>query len=68
MLVTFGLGLNKQYELHTSWQVVHSEAVLDKVAGLPVTPALQAGVLLLRRLQHVVTAQTLTEGKMGNIS
>lgn len=47
----------------TGWQVAHSEAVLDVVAGLAVTPTLQAGVLLLRRLQHVVAAQTLMEGK-----
>lgn len=35
---------------HTGWQVAGSEAVLDTVAGLAVTPALQTGVLLLRRL------------------
>lgn len=43
----------------TSRQVAHSEAVLDPVAGLSVAPTLQAGVFLLRRLQHVVAAQTL---------
>lgn len=47
----------------TSRQVTHVEAVRDAVAGLAVTPTLQAGVLLLRRLQHVVTAQALMEGK-----
>lgn len=47
----------------TSWQVAHREAVLDAVAGLSITPTLQAGVLLLRRLQHVVTAQTLKTEK-----
>lgn len=44
---------------HTGWQVACDEAVLDAVAGPSITPTLQAGVLLLRRLQHVVTAQTL---------
>lgn len=43
----------------TSRQVAHSEAALDPVAGLSVAPTLQAGVFLLRRLQHVVAAQTL---------
>lgn len=50
---------------HTGWQVAGSEAVLDTVAGLAVTPALQTGVLLLRRLQHVVAAHTLMKGKVG---
>lgn len=49
--------------LRTSWQVSHGEGVLYKVAGLSVTPTLQAGVFLLRRLQHVVTAQTLEKEK-----
>lgn len=43
----------------TSRQVAYSEAVLDPVAGLSVAPTLQAGVFPLRRLQHVVAAQTL---------
>lgn len=51
----------------TSWQVAYREAVLDTVAGLSVTPTLQAGVFLLRRLQHVVTAQTLKKEKAGGI-
>lgn len=50
---------------HTGWQVAGSEAVLDAVAGLAVTPTLQTGVLLLRRLQHVVAAHTLMKGKVG---
>ena len=45
----------------TSGQVADREAVPDLVAGLSVPPTLQAGVLLLRRLQHVVTAETLRE-------
>ena len=49
----------------TSWQVAHREAVLDPVAGLSITPTLQAGVFLLRRLQHVVTAQTLKKEQVG---
>lgn len=49
----------------TSWQVAYREAVLDTVAGLSVTPTLQAGVFLLRRLQHVVTAQTLEKQKQN---
>lgn len=51
----------------TSWQVAYREAVLDTVAGLSGTPTLQAGVFLLRRLQHVVTAQTLKKEKAGGI-
>lgn len=43
----------------TSLQVLQGEAVVDTVAGLSAPPTLQAGVFLLRRLQHVVTAQTL---------
>lgn len=43
----------------TCRQVSNSEAVLDEVAGLAVPPTLQAGVLLQRRLQHVVAAQAL---------
>lgn len=52
--------LGRTYEpLCTCGQVSNSEAVLDQVAGLAVPPTLQAGVLLQRRLQHVVTAQAL---------
>lgn len=40
----------------TCWQAAHREGVVNTVAGLSVTPTLQAGVFLLRRLQHVVTA------------
>lgn len=47
----------------TIWQVTNREAVLDTVAGLSVTPTLQAGIFLLGRLQHAVTAQTLRKGK-----
>lgn len=43
----------------TSLQVLQGEPVVDTVAGLSAPPTLQAGVFLLRRLQHVVTAQTL---------
>lgn len=49
----------------TSRQVAYREVVLDRVAGLSVTPTLQAGVFLLRRLQHVVTTQTLEEKTNG---
>ena len=45
--------------LRTSGQVAHSEGVPGWVAGLSASPALQAGILLLGRLQHVVTAQPL---------
>lgn len=45
--------------LRTSRQVADGEGVLDQGAGLSVAPTLQAGVFLLQRLQHVVTAQTL---------
>lgn len=54
----------KKKKVHrTFWHVAYREAVLDTVAGLSVTPTLQAGVFLLRRLQHVVTAETLKEKK-----
>lgn len=43
----------------TSRHVAYSEGVLDEVAGLTVAPTLQAGVFLLRRLQHVVAAKPL---------
>lgn len=43
----------------TMGQVASGEAVFDAVAGLSAAPTLQAGVLLLGRLQDVVTAQTL---------
>lgn len=51
----------------TGWQVAYREAVLDTVAGLSITPTLQAGVFLLRRLQHVVTAQTLEKEKVCSL-
>lgn len=53
--------------LRTSWQVANREAVLNAVAGLSVTPTLQAGVFLLRRIQHVVTAQTLRKEQSREI-
>lgn len=53
--------------LCTSWQVANREAVLDAVAGLSVTPTLQAGVFLLRRIQHVVTAQALRKEQSREI-
>lgn len=43
----------------TIWQAADSEGVVDAVARLSVAPTLQAGVLLLVRLEYVVTAQTL---------
>lgn len=43
----------------TSLQLLQGEAAVHTVAGFSGPPTLQAGVLLLRRLQHVVTAQTL---------
>lgn len=46
----------------TIGQVTDREAVLDTVAGLSVPPTLQAGILLLGRLQHAVAAQTLRGG------
>lgn len=64
-----GGGSNRDDEhlVVASWQVAYREAVLDSVAGLSVTPTLQAGVFLLRRLQHIVTAQTLADSINTNI-
>jgi len=52
----------------TGRQVADREAVLDLGAGLSVAPALQAGVLLLKRPQRVVTAETLRREKVSSVS
>lgn len=57
-----GMCSYKKSQHRTSWQVASVEGVLDKVAGLAAAPTLQAGVFLLGRLQHVVTAQALKNG------
>lgn len=59
------VGVNVQ---RTGRQVADREAVLDLGAGLSVAPALQAGVLLLKRPQRVVTAETLRREKVSSVS
>lgn len=49
----------------TVGQVPYGEGIFNLAAGLAGTPALQAGVLLLRGLQHVVTTQALREEYMS---